>query len=43
MPEVWQIIHSGVVEEGKVDDVSVFFFPLPRKIEGDDERERGTK
>jgi len=22
MPEVWQIIHSGVVEEGKVDDVS---------------------
>jgi hypothetical protein len=26
MPEVWQIIHSGVVEEGKVDDVSK---PLP--------------
>jgi hypothetical protein len=23
MPEVWQIIHSGVVEEGKVDDVSI--------------------
>jgi hypothetical protein len=26
MPEVWQIIHSRVVEEGKVDDVSE---PLP--------------
>jgi hypothetical protein len=22
MPEVWQIIQSGVVSEGKVDDVS---------------------
>jgi len=26
MPEVWQIIQSGVVEEGKVDDVSRFPF-----------------
>jgi len=26
MPEVWQIIHSRIVEEGKVDDVSI---PLP--------------
>jgi hypothetical protein len=28
MPEVWQIIHSGVVEEGKVDDVSLVFHYL---------------
>jgi hypothetical protein len=25
LPEVWQIIHSGVVQEGKVDDVSEVF------------------
>jgi hypothetical protein len=25
MPEVWQIIHSGLVAEGKVDDVSQIF------------------
>ena len=29
MPEVWQIILSGVVEEGKVDDVSSHFPSLP--------------
>jgi hypothetical protein len=34
MPEVWQILHSGVVEEGKVDDVSE---PLP--LEPNERRE----
>ena len=32
MPEVWQIIQSGVVEEGKVDDVSQIPFSLTHII-----------
>lgn len=38
MPEVWQIIHSGVVEEGKVDDVSETF-PSLSPLELDKRRE----
>jgi hypothetical protein len=38
MPEVWQIIHSGVVEEGKVDDVSE---PLPLERTTGTIRKRG--
>jgi hypothetical protein len=40
MPEVWQIIHSGVVEEGKVDDVSELLVSPPLTSNRTKERRR---
>lgn len=40
MPEVWQIIHSGVVEEGKVDDVSISFPSLSPILEPNRQKKR---
>jgi hypothetical protein len=38
MPEVWQIIQSGVVQEGKVDDVSRLIRLETRKPRGGSRR-----